>query len=190
MSPTAAVPRPRRPRLRLPLLLASVAVTLAACVTVDGTLRADGSGTLEMVYRVPPNSTETLEKRRFASPRVTLESLRIREDGTARVELAFTDPAALSTLEIFRSLAISRERDGDEERLTIVVTNSDGRNVKDEGKPGPRIHVTLPGTVLEANRNAVVEGSSVTWSFGLVEFLRQKTVDLTARYQLPPPATP
>jgi hypothetical protein len=39
--------------------------------------------------------------------------------------------------------------------------------------------------VLEANRNATIDGNKLTWRFGLAEFLREKTIELTARYRVP-----
>src|SRR5262249_6457062 len=81
----------------------------------------------------------------------------------------------------------------EEERLTITMTNPNAKESKDRGKPGPRINITLPGKVLEANRNATVDGDRVSWSFGLVDFFREKTIELTARYQVAandqPPST-
>lgn len=187
-----AAPAQRRwvaPGPAVSVALSCLLATLASCITLDGTLRADGSGTLEIVYRVLPTSTERIERRRFTSPDVTLESLKVNDDSTAVARLAFEDPAKLSTLEMLRSLKVVRQREGDEERLTITVTNTT-KAIQDEGKPGPRIHLTLPGKVLEANRNATIEATRVTWRFGLAEFINQKTVDLTARYLVSSAARP
>ena len=59
----------------------------------------------------------------------------------------------------------------------VTLTNTFDKEMKEEGKPGPKFTFRLPGKVLEANRNAVVEGNSVTWRFTLAEFVNQKTVD-------------
>src|SRR5262249_61950651 len=115
----------------------------------------------------------------------TLESLKVHEDGTATANLAFADPTELSTVEMFRAVSISRRREGNEERLAITITNEKVADVKDETRPGPRITITLPGAVLERNRNATIDGSKVTWRLGLAEFVREKTVELTARYRVP-----
>jgi hypothetical protein len=167
-----------------PALLAAIAMALAGCVTIDGTLEADGSGTVEVTYPVTPNSSESREKNRFAAPHVAIESLAFHDDGTATARLTFDDPAKLSAVELFRSAAISRRREGDEERLLIAIT-SKVTTIKDEAKPGPRITITLPGPVLEANHNATIDGNRLTWRFGLAEFLRERTIELTARYPVP-----
>lgn len=189
MSLTASKPRPAaRRRFAQPslALLACALAPLAGCITVDGSLKADGSGTVEVTYQVSRTSTETLEKRRFASPQVKLESFAMKRDGTAVAKLSFDDPAKMSTLEIFRGVSIKRERDGEEERLTITRTNPDAKEGKDQGQPGPKINLTLPGKVLEANRNAKVDANHVAWSFGLAGFLEEKTIVLTARYLVSP----
>src|SRR5207244_1412396 len=158
---------------------------VSSCVTVEGTLKADGSGTLEIVYPVMPTTTERLEKRRLTSPQVTLDSLSIREDGMATAKLSFDDPAKLTTVDMFRTVRIDRHREGEEERITITLTNAINKEVKEEGKPGPKFTFHLPGKVLEANRNATIDGNTVTWRFTLAELLNQKPVDLTMRYQVP-----
>jgi len=175
------MPRPALgPVLRL--LLAGALATLSACVTVVGTLKADGSGTLEITYPVLPTTTERLEKRRFASPQITLDSLDIHEDGTATAKVHFDDPAKIPTAEMFHNVGIERHRDDADERITVTVTNLVTKEMKDEGKPGPKITFVLPGKVLEANRNATVDGDRVTWQFAFADFVRQKTVDLSVRY--------
>ena len=172
---------------RLPLygLLACVLAALSACVTVEGTLKADGSGTLEIVYPVMPTTTERIEKRRLSSPQVTLDSLTIKEDGMATAKLSFDDPAKLTTVDMFRTIRIDRHREGGEEQTTITFTNAISKEMKDEGKPGPKFTFHVPGKVLEANRNATIDGNTVSWRFGLAEFVNQKTVDLKMRYQVP-----
>ena len=183
-SPTPGLSRRTDPAVMRRVAAVWLLTALAGCVSIDGVLKPDGSGTLEVVYGVLPTSTEGLERRRFASPSVTLESLKLNGDGTATAKLSFDDPAKLSTLEMFRSVKITRQREKDEERVTITVKNQ-GTPVKDEGKPGPRIHLTLPGKVLQANRGATVDGNSVTWRFGLAEFVNQREVEITARYLVP-----
>ena len=64
-------------RLARQMLLVASLVALSACVTVEGTLKADGSGTLQITYPVIPTTTERLERRRLSSPHVTLDSLNI-----------------------------------------------------------------------------------------------------------------
>jgi len=177
-------------RLARRVVLAGSLAALSACVTVEGTLKADGSGTLEIVYHVLPTTTEKLEKERFASPQVTLDSFVIKPDDTAVAKLSFDDPAKLKTVTMLRDVGIERHREGDEERLTVTLTNDIPKELKEEGKPGPKFTFKLPGKVLEANRNATVEGDTVSWHFTLAEYVNQKTVDLTARYQVTPAGRP
>jgi len=167
------------------MLLTASLVALSACVTVEGTLKADGSGTLQITYPVMPTTTERLERRRLTSPQVTLDSLTIGQDGTATAKVSFDDPQKLKTVDMFRSVGIERHREGTEETLTITLTNVINKEMKEEGKPGPKLTFHLPGKVLEANRNATVDGDTATWSFKLAEYVNQKTVDLKARYQVP-----
>jgi len=173
-------------RWALPAVLSSSLATLSACVTIDGTLKPDGSGTLEMAYQALPNSNEAIEKQRFTAPRVTIESLKVRDDGAAIVKLGFDDPTRLSALEMFRSVRIARRREGEEELLTITWTNPTPTELKEEGKPGPKISIAFPGKVLEASRNSTIAGNSVTWSFPRVAFMKEKSVELTARYLVSP----
>jgi hypothetical protein len=182
-SPT---PRPAAPRRLLRpalVLLVGALAALTGCITTDGTLKADGSGTLEVSYKQPPNSNESVEKKRFASADVTLDSFAIKE-GMVVAKLSFADPAKLSSMPLFRDAKIARQREGKEERLTITMTNVKPQDAKDQGKPGPRISITLPGKVIEASRNATIAGNKVTWSIPLVEYFRSKTIELMARYEV------
>jgi hypothetical protein len=68
--------------------------------------------------------------------------------------------------------------------LSIEITTPD-RKVDDKKLPGPKIGITLPGKVLEANEHAVVDGAHVQWNFQLADFLARKTWNLMARYEAP-----
>jgi hypothetical protein len=175
------------------VLLAALACglpALFACVTVEGTLGADGAGTVVMEYPVSPNTTERLERRRFTSSHITIDSFEIRPDRKARVKLSLADAAKLSTAEMFRGVTVTRMRTGEEERLTIRVVNPVSKQIEDDGRPGPKISLTLPGKVLEANRGARFEENRVTWQFSLADYVKDKTTELTARYTVPADATP
>lgn len=173
----------RLPRPALALLVGAL-MMLAGCITLDGTLKADGSGTLNVSYKLPSNSNEMVEKRRFTSSDVKIESFGVKE-GMIEGKLSFTDPVKLSSLQMFRNAKITRQRDGKEERLTITITNEHPKESKDDGKPGPRIGITFPGKVVEANRKATVDGNRATWNVTLVDYFKEKTIELTARYEIP-----
>jgi hypothetical protein len=187
--PALAAPILARGVPRLPLTVLLGALALAGCVTVDGVLKADGSGALDVTYDTLPSSAAATEKQRFTSSQVKLESLTLTGQ-TVHAKLSFDDPAKLSTLEYFQRVRIKRQRQADEERLVIMHRNRNPAAVKDQGKPGPRINLTLPGKVRSANRGATVDGNRVTWSIKLVDLLKEKTLVLKARYRISPEQAP
>jgi hypothetical protein len=165
-------------------LLALAVMLCAGCVTVDGTLQADGSGTLEVTYRIPPNTTEAAERARFTSPHVTVKSVVMQPD-RATVKVAFDDATKLATADVFKTLDVTRTRTGDEEELRVIITNRNPvPQVRDEGREGPRITLELPGPVKEANRKAEVSGNRVVWRIPFVDYVRNPTTDLLVRYAL------
>jgi len=166
-------------------MVAAIAGGLSGCV-IDATVRPDGWCKLRMIYPLISNQTTVaLEKRRFNSAHFRVAALRLRGDGTAKVEAGIDDVTKLSTAQVFRAVTVSRTREGADDRLTATFRNAIPRTVKDEGKPGPRINLTLPAPVREANWNAAVSGNRVTWSFSLVEFLKHPVIDLSVRYAAP-----
>lgn len=172
-------------------LLALALMLCAGCVTADGTLQANGAGTLEITYRVPPNTTEAAERARFTSPHVTVKSVALQPD-RATVKVAFDDVTKLATAEVFKTLDVTRTRTGDEETLRVIVTNrTPVPQVRDEGRAGPQITLQLPAKVLEANRQAEVSGEKVVWRIPFVDYVRNPTMDLVVRYALAgaPPTT-
>ena len=179
-------PVPARSAVLEASLLASILVCLAGCVTVDATLKADGSGKLQMTYPLSPTGTENLEKRRFTSPHVTVESLKFQADRTAVVSVTFDDATQLSSAEGFSNVTVTRGREGDDEHLTLKLTNAKPVALDDDGRPGPKITLTLPGKVHEANRDAKIEEDRVTWSFSFAAWAKQASIDLTVRYAAPP----
>jgi hypothetical protein len=160
---------------------------LAGCIVVSARLAPDGSGTMTMRYRVAYDATEFLEKRRFTSPHVRVESVKITESLDTVVTLAFDDVARLPTAPAFRDVRVVREREGDGERLTVIVPRVTaiapaGATPRRPGAPGPQITWYLPGRVRTANRDAVVSGDRVTWSFSLDDYLAEPSIDLSVRY--------
>src|SRR5437867_7937468 len=166
------------------LLLACVA--LAGCVTVDAVLSPDGSATVDMTYQLPPDVQEAQEKARHTSAHVAVESLKFSADReTVTLKAKVDDVTKLSTAEGFKDVTVTRSREGADERLTITITNRRTIVMKGEGQPGPTLTITFPGAVKDANRGGTVRNNKVTWSFTLPEFVKEKSVELTARYAAP-----
>ena len=168
------------------------AVGLVGCLTFDGVLAADGSGTFAMTYALRPGATEAQERGRYTSSHVTLESFAINDDHkTATLTARVDDVTHLDSVAAFSNVAVARTPAGsDAERLTITITNQRPVTAKDEGRPGPQITLTLPGPIREANRDARVSGDRVTWSFSAVEFVRLPSVDLAVTYATAAAADP
>ena len=144
----------------------AAAVTLAGCVTVDAVLSPDGSATVDMTYQLPPDVQEAQEKARHTSAHVAVESLKFSADReTVTLKAKVDDVTKLSTAEGFKDVTVTRSREGADERLTITIT--------------------FPGAVKDANRGGTVRNNKVTWSFTLPEFVKEKSVELTARYAAP-----
>ena len=166
-------------------MLAVVVALCGGCVIVDGKLAADGSGTLEVTYRIPANSTEATERARFTSPHVTVKSVKMQPD-RAIVQVAFDDATKLSTAEGLRALDVSRSRSGAEETLRVVITNPHPVDVRDEGREGPRVTLELPGPVADAKPQAFeVNGNRVIWRIKFVDYVRNATTELVVRYTIP-----
>jgi len=154
---------------------------LAGCFTVDARLEPDGSGTIEMEYVPGPHATIESETARFTSPHVTVQELAPREVG-AFLRARFDDVTKLPTAEGFSILTITRDRKRGEERLRIVVRNSEPKEIAQETRPGPHITITLPGRVVAANRDAEIEGQRVSWRVPLREYARRSLFMLSVRY--------
>src|SRR5437667_3667540 len=120
------------PHARPLAVVALCVVAAAGCVTVDGTLKADGTGTVEVTYGVRPNTLEATEKYRFTKTGVKLESFKLGET-TATAKVSFDDPAKLSRIDIFNLTGLERRRDGDVERLALRITNPETHDFKDQG---------------------------------------------------------
>ena len=181
----------RRAR-RAPLFLATLVILsslcLAGCFTADITVGPDGGGTIEYMYLFLPTADIEKEKARFTSPHVTLVSYTPKpSDHTAVVVAKFDDVTKLNTAEGFKYADLSRSRDGDTERMRIVLRNPNpDPSARDEHKDGPRIALTLPGKVIEANRNAEVAGDRVTWRIPVIDFQRTSSLELTVSWTAAP----
>jgi len=153
------------------------------CVTVDGTLEANGSGKFTMTYRCPRNTTEATERGHWTSAHVHVELLQVQTD-RATVSATFDDVTKLSSADGFSAVTVTRSRDGDDEQLRFVIKNANASpDVRDEGRTGPRIALTLPGAVAEANRKGEISGNRVVWQLSFVEYMRSPQTELTVRYR-------
>src|SRR2546422_2882016 len=131
-------------------LAVAAAGLLAGCFTVDATLRADGSGTIEMAYIPARHATIESETARFSSAHVKVQEVVPREVG-AFLRASFDDVTKLGTAEGFSVVSVTRDRKRDQERLRVVLRNATPKEITEEKRPGPRITITLPGRVLVAN---------------------------------------
>lgn len=162
-------------------------VLLAGCVTVDATLRSDGSARMLILYRTPPDATEFLERARFTSPGVTVESVKIFEDQTTVLRLTVDDVTRLGQAKGFEMVDVGRGPMGTDEQITITLRNPKPMTVASENRPWLTVSATLPGPVRSANRNAAVLGSRLTWTVSKSDYERAPATVLTVRYTPPPP---
>jgi hypothetical protein len=154
---------------------------VAGCLTVDGTLRADGTGTISLSYIAPPGATEASQRALLTAPGITVQSLTLGADRKFSAVLGVDDVAAIGKTPLFRAVTVTKAAQGDDQILTIKVVGQ-VRSVKDKSIAGPKIGITLPGKVAEANEGATVDGAHVAWSFTLADWLSRATWELTARY--------
>jgi hypothetical protein len=166
------------------LVLAVVVAGGVGCLTADGTLEADGSATLSLSYSVPPGTTEVSQRYVLQAPGVTVESLTVAPDHVVSARLKLADASALEKTVFFKNVKVRRSTDGKVSVLSIEITTVE-KKIDDKKLPGPKLGITLPGKVLEANEHAVVDGAHVQWNFQLADFLARKTWSLTARYEAP-----
>jgi hypothetical protein len=167
----------------VPLLLP----LLGGCVTIEGRVAADGSGSFVMRYKVPSDATEFFERRQFSSPHVFVDSVKINENLDAEVRAHFDDVTQLPTAPGFHDLTVTRGTDPEAPSLTFVIHRIHV-GTADKNAPGPEITVTLPGAVREANHRADVSGNRVTWRLSLDEYMRDPETTVSVRWTPPAPA--
>ena len=173
--------------LRVVLWLGLVA-GLAGCVTAEATLEADGSARFVMVYRSRPDATEFMERRRYGSEHVRVDSVKIFEDQITVVRAHVDDVTKLGGSKGFELLDVTRQREGTDEALAITLTNpSPAPGKPEDERPFVTLTLTLPGPVRTANNGAAVLGNRLTWTVSKREFLEASTVTFRVRYA-PPPA--
>ena len=169
-----------------PLCLAVLVAGLSGCLTAEGTLDRDGTGTLTLAYKVPAGMTEPAVRALLEAPGVTVESISIAADRMVTAKLKITDLAGISKTKLLKDATVVQSAQGDDKTLTITYTNASSRGAADKSLPGPKIKITLPGPVTEANEKGVVEGSTVTWSFAsLADWIGHDKWELVAHYRLP-----
>ena len=168
------------PRVRLGVL-AVLAPLVAGCFTVDGMLRADGSGTVELTYPPGKHATIDSETARFTSPHVTVQSVE-PQPGGARIRAEFDDVTRLSTAEGFRMVTVVRGQRGQREALKLVIRNPEPKPFQDRGEPWPRITLTLPGRVLGAAPQAEIAGARVTWKLPIAAYVSRPRTAVSVRW--------
>ena len=159
---------------------------LAGCVTVEATLRPDGSGILEMTYHASPDTTEFWERRQYSSPHVHVDAVKIYESQRAVLRATVDDVTQLRTAPGFQLVEIRRERDGDDERLALRLSNPGPKPTPDDPAPWMRIGLTVPGRIRSASHDGVVAGDHVAWTVTRSEYARNAVTELTVRWR---PAT-
>jgi hypothetical protein len=179
MPPTTPPPGPLRALSAL--ALAVLATCLGGCLTADGTLEKDGTGTLALSFQAPERFNEEGVRGLLTAPGVTVASLAVAADRAVSAKLKVADVAAISKMPLLKNVTVTDVAEGDARVLTIKTTNPD-KTEQDKTKPGPKIRLTLPGKVLEASAPGKTDGNKVEWSFTLAEWLEQKTQTLRARY--------
>jgi hypothetical protein len=180
MPPTT--PPPAALRALSALALAVLATCIGGCLTADGTLQRDGTGTLALSFQAPEGANEAAMRALVTAPGVTVESFTQAADRTVSAKLKVADVAAISKIPLLKNVTVTDAAEGDARVLTIKTANPD-KTEKDKTLPGPKIRLTLPGKVLEASAPGKTDGNKVEWSFTLAEWLEQKTQTLRARYQ-------
>lgn len=167
-------------RLRL-AALAVLGPLAAGCFTVDGVLRPDGSGTVELIYVPGKHATIDSETARFTSPHVTVRSVE-PEPGGARIRAEFDDVTRLATAEGFRMVTVVRRRRGHREALKLVIRNPEHKPFEDHGEPWPRIALTLPGRVVAATPGAEIAGDRVVWKVPIAAYVSRPRTALSVRW--------
>lgn len=180
---------PARARHAAVALATMCVLLLSGCLTADSTLKADGSGTMQLGYMPPKGATKASETTRFTSDAVTVESLDVAADGkSATVKLKFTDATKLNTAPALKNITVTRTKGEGTEKLTIVLKPDQVMKLKPgqaKDVPPLKIGVTLPGAVKDATEKGATEGNKVTWTVPIEDFVGRAQTDLTVTYQAP-----
>jgi hypothetical protein len=173
--------------------LVALAAAVSGCFTVVGTLTTEGSGKLTVTYFPRPQATVASETKRFSSPHVTVENLRI-EPRRAVAELRFDDVTKLNTAAAMADATVSRTREGATEQLKALLRNTFSaqdraliaRHAREHPEAeGPTFELALPGPIVAANRGATKSENRVAWKITLAEYARADVLDLEVTYKVP-----
>jgi hypothetical protein len=96
-----------RRRAALASSLICLLVLAAGCLTVDATLDADGSATIDMTYPTQPGTKEETEKARLQSDHVKLESFETLKKNRARAKVKVDDVTKLSSAALFKDVTVT-----------------------------------------------------------------------------------
>ena len=172
---------------RRPFVIGLLFCALSGCYTLDASLDRDGSGSLTLDYIPPLHATIDSETARYSSPHITVQSVSPRRGG-ATLKATFDDVTQLSGAEAFKDLTVVRDRKRGQERLRIRMRNPAPKQIRENAADDPRVTLTLPGRVLQANASARIEGNRVSWRLPLNEWARSPVTELKVRYRVAPPA--
>lgn len=157
-------------------------VLLAGCLTVDATLNADGTATIDMTYPVQAGTKPDVEKARLQSEFVKLESYEELKQNRARAKVKVTDVSKLSTAPFFKDVAVTVTKEGADSTLKVVITQPRPVTVKTNDQPGPVFTFTLPGKAVKANADGKIDGNTVTWKFDFQKFVSEKVTEMSVTY--------
>jgi hypothetical protein len=188
-SPAPSTPGRGFLQRRLAGMLVLLALPLSGCLTADGVLKADGTATLTLTYAAPKGSTEAMQREQLKAPGITIESLSIGEDRKVTAALRVTDLGGIGKMPLLKGTTVATGTEGDDKTLTIATLVKPLPRKPDESVPGPSIHVTVPGKIVEATKPGVVDGSSVKWAFSLRDWSGLPAWRLSVRYS-PAPKEP
>src|SRR5262249_60112137 len=87
-------------------ILAVLFSWIAGCITIDGTLRADGSGTMSLSYVAPPGSSETSQRDLLKATGITIKSLTLGDDRKVSATLDVDSLAPISKTALFRNVTL------------------------------------------------------------------------------------
>jgi hypothetical protein len=160
-----------------------MATQLSGCLTADGELAADGTGTLTLTYQAGPGATAASERLRVEAAGITVDSVTLA-GGMITAKLRVANLAALSKTILLKDTAVALVSDGAAQKLTIKSRVPGNLKKPDDASiPGPKVRLTLPGKVLDANEHGLVDGKTVQWSFPLRTWLDRASWELVARFE-------
>ena len=169
-----------------------VLAVIGGCFTIDGTLKADGSGTLEIKLDPIVPTSERNERKLFTGPDTTLDEIEIGELRTGlgghkvpkwvRARLSFKDVTKLNRVKRLQGYKIALADAGEgKKRFSITVSRQKSAGGFTHEEP-VTIRLTFPGEIVESSGR--VEGKTVVWTYPAGEFFAKAKLELTATYQV------